>query len=352
MNSARSGLAKFNGAGRRLLVFCLLLFAFCLLFAPRTSASNGAWTKQRSGSLAWLHSVFFVNQNRGWAVGSRGTLLLTNDSGKTWQKSNPTEDAIRDVYFNDEQNGWLVCERNIYDLQSNDEPRAYLMKTSDGGEHWNLANTRGADFDGRLMRAMFTRSGRGWAFGEGGSLYTTHDAGNSWIKLQAPTRYLLLGGTFIDENSGWLVGAGATILLTSDGGETWHRSQLPLTTPVRFNATSFVNARMGWAVGSGGSIYRTMNGGRNWQPQASGNTADLLDVKFLDSFEGWAVGNEGTVLHTTDGGMHWLGERSPTLHPIERIFFTDRSHGWAVGFGGTIISYNPSGRIDPPRLRR
>lgn len=328
----------------------------CLLFAVCSSsafASPGRWTRQPTASLAWLHSVFFVDQNRGWAVGSRGSLLSTSDGGRSWQKSKPTEDSIRDVYFSDELNGWLVCERNIYELQSNSEPRAYLMKTSDGGGHWKRVNMRGADFDGRLMRAIFTRAGRGWAFGEGGALYATHDSGSNWIKLQAPTRYLLLGGSFIDENSGWLVGAGGTILQTSDGGETWHRSQLPATTQVRFNATSFVDARLGWAVGSGGSIYRTTNGGRSWQSQISGVTLDLFDVKFLDAVEGWAVGNEGIVLHTTDGGMHWLSERSPTPHPLERIFFTDRSHGWAVGFGGTIISYgDSSARAEAPRLRR
>jgi len=137
----------------------LLLVAHCSLLTA--FAFPGAWTRQRSGSLAWLHSVFFVDQNRGWAVGSRGTLLSTNDGGRSWQKSNPTEDAIRDVYFNDESSGWLVCERNIFDLQSNDEPRAYLMKTSDGGKHWKLVNMRGVDFDARLMRAIFTRGGRG-----------------------------------------------------------------------------------------------------------------------------------------------------------------------------------------------
>jgi photosystem II stability/assembly factor-like uncharacterized protein len=301
--------------------------------------------------LSWLHSIFFIDQNHGWAAGSRGTLLSTTNGGKSWQKSNPTEDVIRDIYFNDELNGWLVCERNIYDLQSNDEPRAYLMKTADGGDQWERVNMRGADFDARLMRAIFTGGGRGWAFGEGGALYTTRDAGTNWIKLQTPTRYLLLGGTFIDEDSGWLVGAGATILQTSDGGETWHRSQMPAASRIRLNATSFVDARLGWAVGSGGSIFRTMNGGRSWQAQASEVSVDLLDVKFLNAAEGWAVGNEGMVLHTMDGGVHWMSERSPTPHPLERIFFTDRAHGWAAGFGGTIISYSPGG-VAAPRLGR
>jgi photosystem II stability/assembly factor-like uncharacterized protein len=333
-----------------LTAFFLLLTAHCSLL---TTIASPSWTRQRSTSFAWLHSVFFVDQNRGWAVGSRGTLLSTNDGGKSWMKSTPTEDVIRDVFFNDDRNGWIVCERNIYELKSNDEARAYLMKTSDGGDHWKRVNMHGANVDARVMRAVFSRGGSGWAFGEGGAIYATHDSGTNWIKLQAPTRYLLLGGTFIDENNGWLVGAGATILQTSDGGETWQHSRLPSATNVRINSASFVDARLGWAVGSSGAIYHTTNSGRRWQQQSSGVFTDLLDVKFLDALEGWVVGAEGVVLHTNDGGVHWRIEPSGTPHPLERIFFTDRSHGWAVGFGGTIVAYgNSSGRVEAPRLRR
>jgi photosystem II stability/assembly factor-like uncharacterized protein len=328
---------------------CCLLFAVCS--ASAFASSN--WMRQRTNSLAWLHAVYFSDKDHGWAVGSRGTLLSTSDGGTSWQaKSQPTQDVIRDINFADGQNGWIVCERNVYELQSNDEARAYLMKTTDGGEHWQRVNLRGADVDARIMRAIFRPGGRGWAFGEGGAIYTTRDSGASWFKLQVPTRYLLLGGAFIDENSGWLVGAGSTILQTSDGGETWHHSRLPNATNTRINATSFVDGRLGWAVGSGGAIYRTVNGGRSWQFQTSGVLADLLDVKFVDAVEGWAVGAEGTVLHTNDGGLHWRLESSGTPHTLERIFFTDRSHGWAVGFGGTIISYGSNGRDEAPKLRR
>jgi photosystem II stability/assembly factor-like uncharacterized protein len=338
---------------KRTASFCLLS-AFCILATSNSFAATGAWTRQNSASMAWLHSLFFLDHDRGWAVGSSGTLLSTIDSGKSWQKHpKPTEDAIRDICFSDEENGWLVCEKNIYDLRSNDEPRAYLLKTSDGGQHWSRVNMRGVNVDARLTRAVFTRSGRGWAFGEAGAIYSTNDSGDNWIKLQAPTRYLLLGGTFIDEHSGWLVGAGSTILQTSDGGETWHHARLPEATNVRLNSTSFVDARLGWMVGSGGAIYRTINGGRSWQPQVSGVSADLLDVKFLSALEGWAVGAEGTVLHTGDGGLHWTAERSVTPHALERIYFSDPLHGWAVGFGGTIISYSLANvRANAPRLRR
>jgi len=185
-------------------------------------------------------------------------------------------------------------------------------------------------------------------FGEAGTVYTTRD-GQSWKRLQLPTRYLLLGGAFIDDERGWLVGAGATILQTADGGDTWHTSRLVDAGGVRFTATSFSDSRLGWAVGTGGRIFRTTNGGRSWEPQNSGVTVDLRDVKFLNALDGWALGAEGTVIHTFDGGLHWMTEPTGTRHPLERIFFTDRQHGWAVGFGGTIIAYGHGGG---PQLRK
>ena len=312
-------------------------------------AQPGGWLRQRVGSLAWLHSVFFLDPNRGWAVGSKGAFLTTLDGGKSWQiKSSPTADALRDVYFTDEKNGWLLCEANLFNLKGKDDPRTYLMQTTDAGDRWTRVDIRGADVNARLVRAIFS-SGRGWAFGEEGAIFTTRDQGVTWSRVQSPTRHLLLGGTFIDEDRGWLVGAGATIIQTADGGETWHVSVLrdASRAGIRFTATSFVGNRLGWAVGSGGTIYHTENGGRTWESQSSTVTSDLFDVKFLNAVEGWAVGAEGTIIHTHDGGLHWAAEPAETEHSLERIFFADRTHGWAVGFGGTVVSYVSS---EPPRL--
>ncbi len=326
--------------------FRLLLSAFCLLLTAFFSinASAATWNRQSSGTLGWLHSVFFLNQKTGWAVGSKGALLTTVDGGTTWKiHPRPTEDSLQDVYFSDARNGWLVCEANIYELKTKEAPRTYLLRTEDGGASWEKVDVNGSDgkgnVDTRLTRLVFSRSGYGWVFGEAGTAYTTHDAGQNWKRLQLPTRYLLLGGAFVDNDRGWLVGAGATILQTSDGGDTWHASKLIDAEGVRFTSTSFVDNRLGWAVGTGGRIFRTTNGGRTWTQQNSGITADLLDVKFLNDLEGWAVGAEGVVIRTSDGGMHWTTEASGTRHPLERIFLTDRNHAWAVGFGGTIIAY-------------
>jgi photosystem II stability/assembly factor-like uncharacterized protein len=312
-----------------------------LLVAVPALGQSGNWARQPAGTMAWLHSVFFLDQNRGWAVGSKGTVLQTLDGGNTWQhRGASTDDVVRDIFFIDERNGWLVVEVNAYQLKTADEPRAYLMKTIDGGEHWKRIEIKGFDVDAILVRAVFSRKGRGWTFGEAGSIYTTYDAGDTWVKLRSPTRRLLLGGIFVDDDRGWIVGAGATIIQTSDGGDTWYQSTLPqVEKSTRFTATSFVDNRKGWAVGSSGSVYRTINGGRTWQRQESTVDVDLFDVKFISALEGWAVGAEGTIIHTSDGGDHWTTERSGTQHPLERVFFTDKNRGWAVGFGGTVVAY-------------
>src|SRR5689334_879847 len=84
----------------------------CLLVVTSTTvAQHGAWTKQPAGTMAWLHSVFFIDANRGWAAGSKGTLLRTEDGGHTWKPTSAsTDDVVRDVFFVDPMNGWLVCE--------------------------------------------------------------------------------------------------------------------------------------------------------------------------------------------------------------------------------------------------
>lgn len=339
---------------RRHIVVCarlrVLPFVVCLL--PATQAA-GAWTPQKSGTLAWLRAVYFVDAARGWAAGGKGALLSTADGGRTWRaRPRPTTDNLLDIFFTDARTGWLVCERNVYDLARSEWPRSYLLKTEDGGDSWSRVVASAEDADVLLTRVLFVDARRGWVFGELGALYSTGDGGATWERQRVPTQRRLLGASFLDAAQGWLVGAGGMILQTSNGGSIWRSAQVPATAsaPARLNAVSFADARRGWAVGPGGLVLSTADGGRTWVRQNSNTAADLSDVKFFDASEGWAVGAEGTVLHTTDGGAAWGTEPSGTRHPLERISFVGRTRGWAVGFGGTIIAYTPSADA-PPKMK-
>ena len=134
-----------------------------LLLAP---GFTGAGPNRHVGAAASGHdglaafAVFFLDQNRGWAVGSKGTLLQTSTAATPGNRArSSTEDVVRDIFFIDEQNGWMVCEVNAYQLKTKEEPRAYLMKTTDGGEHWKRIEIKGFDVDAILVRAVFSRNG-------------------------------------------------------------------------------------------------------------------------------------------------------------------------------------------------
>jgi len=299
--------------------------------------------------MAWLRAVYFLNQNQGWVAGSGGTLLETSDGGSTWKKvSTHTKDSLRDVYFADDHEGWLVAERDVYKLKTNDEARSYLLKTEDGGLTWRQVFLDGFDVNARLVRVVFADRDNGWAFGEGGVVFATRDGGARWVRQLLPTKHLLLGGAFVDYSRGWLVGAGATILQTKDGGATWHRGFVRQGTGVRFTAASFAGDRLGWAVGSAGQIFTTSDGGRSWFAQRSNVDSDLFDVRFISAAEGWAAGQGGTLLHTRDGGVRWFAEPANVSHALERLFIIDQTHGWAVGFGGTILKL---GDATAPKLK-
>ncbi|HEX8096792.1 MAG TPA: hypothetical protein VF507_02095, partial [Pyrinomonadaceae bacterium] len=80
---------------------CALLFVCTSL-----ARASGAWSRQNSGTFAWLHAVYFLDGHKGWAVGGNGVMLSTEDGGASWKAMHrPTEDALNDVYFSDAQTG-------------------------------------------------------------------------------------------------------------------------------------------------------------------------------------------------------------------------------------------------------
>ncbi len=311
-------------------IFVLIL---CFVFFQTVEAG---WAKQNSGTLAWLRSIYFSDQNKGWVVGSNGTYLTTDDGGKTWiQDKKITKDDIRDVHFSDEKNGWLLCERNIYNLGN--QPASYLMKTFDGGASWETINfSEGKE---RIARIFFAADGSGFAVGESGAFLSLQSGQKTWKKFTLPVRYLMLGGKFADNLHGLLVGGGGTILFTEDGGLSWNQAKIAGDQKTKFVSVFFVDRKTGWAVGEAGKIFFTSTGGKLWREQASNVVENLSDIFFVNAEEGFAVGDGGNILHTTTAGKIWNVEKADSKHRLERVFFVENK-GFAVGFGGTILTYD------------
>ena len=84
------------------------------------------------------------------------------------------------------------------------------------------------------------------------------------------------------------------------------------------------------------------NAGR-WEPQDSGVTNTLLDVKFVSDTHGWAVGESGVIIATTDGGNTWVRQSSGYELTLNGVDFADQSNGWVVGQLGLILNTKDGG---------
>jgi photosystem II stability/assembly factor-like uncharacterized protein len=301
------------------------------------------WTKKKLTILSWLKSVQFINEQKGFIVGSNGTFLYTIDAGKTWlKKKNFTTDTILDVHFSDAKNGWLLCERDVYNLGG--KAPSYLLKTLNGGVKWDKIEFTEGTGKERLARFFFDKYDKGWAIGEAGSIFKMQTDNETWKKIISPSKFVMLDGFFHDSENGFIVGAGGTALFTEDGGESWNQTALPNGVKSRLNAIFFQTQKQGWIVGSDGKIFATANGGKLWREQKSNVTANLTDIWFINQSEGFAVGEEGTVLQTQSGGNVWRPVKINTPHKLERLIFVGKT-GWAVGFGGTVFRYDSTPAI-------
>ena len=244
----------------------------------------------------------FVDAQRGWAVGWRGTILATADGGASWepQTSNTTED-LYSVAFVDAQRGWAVGDNGT------------ILVTADGGASWAPQTSNTTQL---LFSVVFVDQQRGWAVGWNGTILATADGGASWAPQTSNTTENLSSVAFVDAQRGWAVGSNGTILATADGRGGAQlaagRCQTdPGTRPTTVWSVGFVDQQRGWAVGDNGTILVTADGGASWAPQTSNTTQLLFSVVFVDQQRAWAVGSNGTILATADGGASWGDPRLP-----------------------------------------
>jgi photosystem II stability/assembly factor-like uncharacterized protein len=310
----------------------ILLVVLVLAAAPAVKAE---WVRERTNTLAWLHDITFSSPSNGWIVGSDGTVLKTADGGMSWSQAKKfSSDNLLQAHFTDDQNGWILCERNIY--SRGPKASSYLLRTINGGKDWEQVEFGDAGRE-RITHMVFDKNGSATAVGERGVMYRLQADGKTWKRVPAPIGYLLLSGSYSGDGTGALAGTSGTIMFTVDDGLGWDKATVIGDTSARINSVFFISQRLGWAVGSGGAVLASTGGGRVWRHMDSGTRTDLNDVFFVDDQEGWAVGDSGTILHTMNGGRSWAKSDSPVKHRLERVYFKGK-RGWAVGFGGTLIS--------------
>ena len=355
----------------------------------KTTNGGVNWFAHPTGVSADLYSVYFLNSNLGWAVGTSvypagSTFLATTDGGATWKSQIPPASftpTLYSVYFQDANNGWAVgssgrcalttnggtnwvnvtmpvaATYSLYSVRFRDAHNGYIvggptgqgfvMQTTNGGQSW----TDPVQVASQPLNAVrFVDTSTAVAVGNNGAIVQTTDGGQNWNTQSTPSgAFRPLKGLSVVGNT--VFAAGDTVVIVStNGGANWTRKRTNLNGTIYpyqlLNDVAMATPTSGWAIGVGGLIYHTTDGGTTWAYQLQGTNnlafdADLYSVYFLNSNLGWAVGTSvypagSTFLATTDGGTTWKSQTPPASFTptLYSVYFQDANNGWAVGSSG------------------
>lgn len=300
----------------------ILVFLFFVAVCSSNGRSQFVWSAQNSGlSAEAIKDVFFLDLNKGWAVGQSGKILHTVDGGQTWvQLSAPVTEDLYGVCMSTNSIGWIVGANET------------LLKTTDGGNTWNSASPPSGT-SSHLYTVQFVDENHGWITGFWDNFRTT-DGGATW-EVFHPISSTMWDAHFISPLKGWICGVASYIGYTVDGGVTWTPAVPPTAADMY---TLYVNGDMSsvTVAGSGGFIYQTTNFGSSWDQVNVSAPGALLDIDFLNSQVGLAVGNSGTVLSTQNGGLSWSSNVFASYDFTATDLVADGT-GWVVGYAGSIF---------------
>ena len=254
-----------------------------------TSDEGATWSQRKiPDAPAALRALAFLDVNRGVTVGDNGSILATDDAGRTWKaRVSGTKENLTDIQMVGEE-GWIAGYDGV------------ILHSSDGGKTWKKQN---AGVALSLEALFFLDAQNGWAVGWAGTVLRTVDGGNKWQQVKIPgATWSLSSITFQDAKNGWIVGFAGQLFRTKDGGATWETKKTVLSS--WFSSIGFDAAHRGWITTDDGFLM-SADGGDTWKLQPTDGQLFLNKVLRATGTT-WALGPFGMIKQTgTGAAMQW-----------------------------------------------
>ncbi|RLD31365.1 MAG: hypothetical protein DRI83_12550, partial [Bacteroidetes bacterium] len=193
-----------------------------------------------------LNNLYFTDNNHGWIAGANGTVLKTIDGGNTWDLCQTNTDKdLQEVIFRNSSDGLVVCNDGT------------ILKTNDGGVSWINIET-GLD----RIYGLKTHLNHAWLLADSGKILHSPNFGYSWNIVYDDPNIQLNGISFVSEDHGWVIGRHLTnspyrcvLLSTLDGGMSWYSDTLLFEWQVGKDV-KFTNTQIGYLTTSWNSLYK------------------------------------------------------------------------------------------------
>lgn len=215
------------------------------------------------------------------AVGERGIILLSDDSGASWRQARvPVGVSLTAVQFVDAEQGWAVGHMGV------------VLHSADGGETWVK------QLDGVQAAQLALETAQ-----QGDDAKQLKNA--EWLVADGPDKPFL-DLYFSGRQQGYVVGAYGLILRTQDGGRSWQPWMQQVQNPESLNLYGIraVGGRL-FIVGERGLLLRAADNGERFLALDSPYEGSFFGLQASASGELLAFGLRGNAYWSGDQGDHW-----------------------------------------------
>lgn len=315
-------------------IYSLLFLVFSSILSANDQATS--WIAPLA-DRSLLLDIEVINDNKLVAVGEFGHILLSED-GTTWNQSYvPLRSTLTSVFFLDQNIGWAVGHD------------ATILNTVDGGNSWHIQQYL-PNLEKPLFDIVFKDKNNGLAVGSYGLYFTTNDGGKSWVnKFQSaflhPDDAEYLNDlkidddqAYLDEREGilphfnritvhgdiiYLVGEIGLLGKSTDYGATWEK--LDEIYQGSFFDVYNANNNTLLVCGLRGNIFRSEDGGDSWSRIESDTTSLLNSFVLTPQKELYLLGNNGVILKSNDLGKTFSKQiESDGKSLIDGVWYNDK----------------------------
>lgn len=354
-------------------LLCVWLIAGCLTLPP---AGYGAAVKDvldRAASKVVdpAHEVLIDVTRAGSrlvAVGERGIIIFSDDSGQTWQQADvPVSTTLTAVFFSTPEKGWTVGHSGV------------VLHTMDGGRTWRrqfdgvaaarlaLETARNAEArmqsqdkaakqlvrnaqllvadgpDKPLLDLYFENDREGIVVGAYGLIFKTTDGGQSWQclmdRVENP-RGLHLYAIRASGDHIYIAGEQGLFLVSRDRGHSFQQVQTP------YNGTFFdlevTSSGDVVIVGLRGNAFWSADHGATFNPSRVPVEVSFSAATRLEDGTLLFANQAGMLLSSRDGGRSMQMTELPRLAPVSALIPAGSGNLMTVGYGGAIRVKWPS----------
>src|ERR1017187_2907738 len=280
-------------------------------------------------------------------------LLCYSDSFSQWEwVNNPISGGFDNLAIE------FVNDSTGFILNANHD----LLKTVDQGNSWhifqnNFFTTQTINYFPHES-FMEIKDSTGIISGTGGTLYVSHNNGNTWNTVNTGINADLYRISIVSRDTIFIQDYSGNLYETVDRAATWKLIPLPPYALVSAHgeAFNFANSKIGY-VSSQYSLLKTTDGGNNWQefypPDPLWNPPiehENTQLVFVNAAVGYVGGEGGMIVKTIDSGKTWTNISLPHIASVTGMYFITPIIGFAITDNGNGIAKTEDGSITPTHV--